>query len=116
MFGTNKTCMNLNPEILNIGLDFSMEFGENWLKPINQRLLNKFPNLNLVELEKYNSVCKEVNNIANDFVYDNPAKNEKELTFIEFSKFENFMLQNFSWISKENLKRLYNQSCYYAYK
>ncbi len=108
--------MNLLPEILNYGLDLSMEFGENWLKPINQRLHNKFPNLNSFELEEYNLACKEVNRIANNFVFENPVKNENELNFVDFSVFENFMKQKYYWISIENTKRLYNQSCYYAYK
>lgn len=107
---------NLSNEILNIGLDFSMEFGKNWLNPINQRLKNKFPDLTSVELEKCNNICKKVNKIANNFIFDNPVKNTTELTFVDFSEFENFMKQDFDWISKKNLKRLYNQSCYYAYK
>ena len=108
--------MNFKSEILNYGLDLSMEFGKNWLKPINQRLHNKFPNLNSYELDDYNRICKEVNEMAHKFIFDNPVKNEKDLNFIDFSTFENFMKQNYSWISKENAKRLYNQSCYYAYK
>ena len=107
---------NVSNKILNIGLDFSMEFGENWLKPINKRLQNKFPYLTSDELEECNTICNEVNKTANNFVYENPIKGKPEIQFVDFAEFENFMKQKFDWISIKNLKRLYSQSCYYAFK
>lgn len=74
-------------KFLNVGLDFSMEFGENWLKPINQRLQRKFPDLNSDELEECNNICKEVNRIAHHFVFDNPVENKIKLKFIDYSQF-----------------------------
>ena len=91
---------NLSIEILNVGLDFSMEFGKNWLQPINQRLKNKFLELSSDELEECNNICKEVNKIANNFILDNPVKNTSDLSFVDFSEFDNFMKLSFNWISK----------------
>ena len=106
----------LSNEILNVGLNFSMEFGKNWLQPINQRLLDKFSQLSSTELEECNNICIEINRIAHNFVFENPVKIKPELKFVDYSEFENFMMKNFDWINKENMKCLYSQSCYYAYK
>lgn len=94
--------MEFNQEIANYRLSMSMEFGENWLKPINERLSKKYPKLLLVELEKYNKLCNEVNTYANDFIYNNPVKNNKEVTFIPFKDFKQEILKKYTWINDEN--------------
>lgn len=108
--------MNTNQEIANFGLQLSMEFGENWLKSINHRLSVVYPELLSTELEFYNKLCKEINTYANDFIRNNPIKNNKELTFLPFEEFEKIILKKYTWLNEENLKQLYNQSCYYAWK
>lgn len=87
-----------------------------WLKPINERLSKKNPELLPIELEKYNKLCKEVNTFANDFIRKKPLKNNGELTFLPFEDFKQAILKKYTWINEENLKRLYSQSCYYAWK
>ena len=108
--------MEFNQKIANDGLSFSMEFGQNWLKPINERLSKKYPGLLPVELEQYNKLCKEVNTYANDFIRNNPVQNNEVLIFLPFEKFKKVMLKKYTWINVENLKQLYSQSCYYAWK
>lgn len=108
--------MKLSNEILNNGLNFSMEFGKNWLIDINDSLLNKYPKLTASELNICNKLCKKVNKLAHDFVIKNPVKTDNEIKFIAFSEFKIFMKTKFNWIEDENLKKLYNQSCYYALK
>ena len=46
-------------EILNIGLDFSMEFGKHWLEPIQKRLSKKISYLTQEELDNYNVICEK---------------------------------------------------------
>lgn len=109
--------MDLTGEILNHSLDLSMEFGENWLMDIDGRLATKFPDLDRLQLEKCNTVCKEVNKAANRFVFDNPMLHVgSEIQFVDTGLFEQFMLKKYNWISKKNLQHLYSQSCYYALK
>lgn len=107
---------NLSIEILNSGLDFSMEFGENWLRSIHQRLKAEYPELNADDLDACNNICNEINRFAHEFIRENPVEKSPELKFVEYSVFENYMKKNFDWISAANLSRLYSQSCYYAYK
>jgi hypothetical protein len=45
-------------KILNCGLHLAMEWGENWLRPIQQRLAKRFPQLTQSELYHYDSECR----------------------------------------------------------
>lgn len=108
--------MSINQEIANYGLNLSMEFGEDWLKPINDRLAKQYPELLPTELVHYNELCKKVNVYANDFIRNNPVKNNDELIFLPFNEFKNEILQKYNWINEENFKRLYSQSCCYAWR
>lgn len=104
--------MKPSNNILNSGLNFSMEFGENWLLDINDRLLNKYPELAESELDAYNILWKKVNGIAHDYVYKNFAKFKNEM--MAFSEFKKFIKVKYEWIDENNLRRLHNQSRYYA--
>jgi hypothetical protein len=48
-----------NEEILNTGLSLAMEFGADWLKPIQDRLSVKYPTLTQMERVWYNTICRE---------------------------------------------------------
>ncbi len=108
--------MKLTDEILNYGLRLSMDFGDNWLKPINSRLAEKYPELSKSEALNCDKLCKKINNEAHNFVKQNPVKTENTIGFIDPDGFNSFMLDKFSWIDSENLSKLYSQSCYYARK
>lgn len=108
--------MVFSKEILNIALYMSMEFGANWLKPINERLNKNYPEISSENLEKINSICKEVNKFANDYVYKSGTVINKEISFVDFNIFKDIILLKYNWISESNLSRLYSQSCYYAMK
>lgn len=107
-------------EILNSGLNFAMEFGENWLQPIQKRLLFKYGFLTSKQRDEYNAICTTTMKIGHEFIYKSLAdildKDEtiKENQFKE--NFKNFMLNEFPWIDKRNMSRLFSQGCYYAYK
>lgn len=108
--------MNLTNEILNRTLSLSMEFGENWLLPVNKRLSKIYPALSNNELIWCNNLCAEVNNDAHSLVYENPVLSGADIRFMNFEIFSTQILKKFGWIDKENLQRLYSQSCYYARK
>lgn len=103
-------------EILNDGLNLSMEFGENWLAHIDERLRIKYPELIDDELKACDQLCQKINNEAHYFIRKNPIKNGSEIAFIDFSKFVEFMKAKYEWIDDANLNKLYSQSCYYALK
>lgn len=108
--------MVLSNKILNNGLDFSMDFGENWLVEIINRLSEKHPELTTSELDTCDKLCKKINKLAHDYVVKNPVKIGNEITFIDFTIFKDFMKSKYGWINEKNLRKLYSQSCYYALK
>ncbi|RAV99240.1 hypothetical protein [Pseudochryseolinea flava] len=56
-------------KILNTGLEFAMEFGPNWLKPIQDRLHASFPSLTTQTLDEYNETCRDVMFKGHEFIY-----------------------------------------------
>ena len=108
--------MNLPEDILNYGLKLSMEFGENWLKDIDDRLAEAFPDLSEAELRACDRLCRKVNKTAHKIVTDNPLKTTQGITFIPSAKFKELILSHYAWINQDNLGMLYSQSCYYARK
>ena len=107
-------------EILNSGLSFAMEFGQDWLQPIQERLAKKFSFLSSLELDNYNAICKNAMNVGQEFIFEilenleenNQTIKEKELK----QKFADFILSKYNWIDKKNITKLFSQICYYAYK
>lgn len=108
--------MNLNDDILNQALALSMEWGENWLLPVNERLSKIYPELSDSELTSCNDLCAEVNKGAHLLVYENPILGGSDIRFMDFEIFSTQVHKKFGWINKANLQRLYSQSCYYAWK
>ena len=107
-------------EILNSGLKFAMEFGETWLRPINEKLSKKYPQLTKTELNYYNGVCTSLRDLGHKFVYDVLEKIENDGKTIEEkllkSQLSTFVLEKYSWVNRENINHLFSQSCYYAWR
>lgn len=106
----------MTAKILNDGLELSMEFGENWLADIDERLSLLYPELNATDLLKCNQLCRQVGEMAHEYIRKNPIRDGASIRFIAFEDFEAFMKERFKWINSDNLSRLYSQSCYYAWK
>lgn len=49
---------------LNVGLMLAMEFGENWLEPIQARLRLRFPALSEREVSRCNTMCRAAMNFG----------------------------------------------------
>jgi hypothetical protein len=106
--------------ILNSGLDMAMEFGEYFRQPIQSRLSKKYPSLTAEQLDQYNSMCttamesgfKFVDSILEPLATSNQTISEANLKKHLF----HHMKANYPWINKDNLDRLYSQSCYFAFK
>jgi tRNA isopentenyl-2-thiomethyl-A-37 hydroxylase MiaE len=55
----NAYLTDLDNKILNQGMELAMEFGKNWLMPIQDRLGKKHKRLNREELDHYEKVCRK---------------------------------------------------------
>lgn len=106
--------------ILNSGLKFAMEFGENCNQPIQKRLSKKYVFLSSQQLNEYNTICRDAMNYGENYFsktleilnQNNHTIEEKELK----EKIAIYMLEKYSWIDKKNMSKLFSQSCYYALK
>ena len=107
-------------EILNLGLKYAMEFGTNWLQPIQSRLSQKVPNLTKTELDRFDQTCRSAMETGHNFIYERLSKLSDDQQTIESNQltkeFEGLLKEKFFWISRSNLKSLLSQSIYYAWK
>ncbi len=108
--------MQLPHKTLNYALNLSLEFGENWLVDIQDRLSKKYPELSKTELDYCKQLCEKINKLAHQYVANNPKKIGAEIKFTENSKFKEFIKKKYNWINDNNIKKIYSQSCYYAMK
>jgi hypothetical protein len=107
-------------KILNGGLEFALEFGPNWLQPIQSRLSKKFPDLQTDELDKYGTICRTAMKDGHDFIYktlETAADEKRKIKEKDVSdKLKLFLHAKYPWIDSENLKRILSQGYYYAWK
>lgn len=98
----------------------AIEFGKHWLQPIQERLSKKFPHLSEEELDNYDQICRVAREIGSKDVYDKLSSicdsggtiKENDLE----DGFNQYMISQYPWISSENLRALFKQSCYYAWR
>jgi hypothetical protein len=105
----------MEDQILNTGLDMAMEWGEHWLQPIQERLRKRYPRLSQSELDEYNAKCQATMKYGHNEVsrcWQAAAGNEHAAQ----EKFHKQMLDHYPWVSTDNLRRLFSQGCYYAWK
>jgi hypothetical protein len=107
-------------KILNRGLEFALEFGPNWLQPIQSRLSEKFPDLQTEELNKYDSICRTAMKDGHEFIYKTLEKAADEKRKIKekdvSAELQLFLSERYSWVDSGNLKRIVSQGFYYAWK
>ena len=105
----------ITPEILNLSLNLALEWGENWLAPIQERLIKEIPTLTLNETNDLNLLAKTVRQDINSFIYKTlDAKGVETEQLKEI--LSEYVKEKYSWIDQENFSRLFSQGCYYAWK
>ena len=102
--------MNLDSEILNIAVDLSLEWGEWFLKPVNNRLRERYPQLGEEEAESYNRLCKEIREYAFAQIEMAYTKQIPNVTAIQ-----NIRVR-YPLLNQDSINRLNNQGTYYAWK
>jgi hypothetical protein len=100
-------------ELLNEGLALAMNWGENWLSPINGRLRERYPHLSEVELEQINSICQSAMRFASEIALTLLRNGPEQLSLARFGP---IVKGRYEWVNQENLARLVNQGVYYAAK
>jgi hypothetical protein len=92
-----------------------MEFGEQWLQPIQTRLAAKFPLLSSAERDEYNAICREAMCFGHEQVVSKIPM-AKDDPGMHYDLFRAAVLAKYPWITQKNLGSLFSQGCYYAMK
>ena len=100
-------------DLLNEGLYLAMEWGEDWLKPIQERLAVRHPALSKEDLDEINAISQKAMRFGHGAVYDLALKSGDETSYGDF---EPAMIAQYPWVDAKNLSRLFSQGMYYAWK
>jgi hypothetical protein len=105
-----STDLGVSDEILNDALELTTEWGENFRKPIYERLKKKYPEISAELAEKTQKYCQK----AESFMY---ALGEKELNG-EISESDMIFLaqRQYPWVKAKHWYRLKNIAMFYARK
>jgi hypothetical protein len=95
-------------KLLNLALNLSLEFGENWRKPIQPRLLDRWPGLTEAEANELDEIARGTRDWAHNLMYDAPASSDQVLIAR--------IRQARPWIDDATFGHLWSQGCYYRLK
>jgi hypothetical protein len=90
-----------------------MDWGDQWLSPIQARLGQRYPNLSARELDEINDECQAVMRLGHETVYAFVRDGAQALSS---ESLEPVLRATCPWINDENVRRLFSQSLYYATK
>lgn len=106
---------DFDSNILNMSLELTLEWGEHWLAPIQERIMLKLPSLSLNQADFLDLFSKKVQKDINLFIKQTLEKKRigsEQLKEIVLS----YINEKYSWINERNSARLFSQGCYYAWK
>lgn len=109
-----------DPEILNKALSLALEFGPDWLKPVQERLSIFFPKLNKTELDQCETTSRKAREDSLKFFNQQLKKikpasvsDQQQLLAIQT---KSDISEKYPWINEENLNHLVSQAFYYSMK
>lgn len=98
----------IDPEILNACLELVTEWGENFRKPIGDRIKSKFPGLTDDEISEAETIAKT----AESRIYTLAEMEERgEISENDIGR---IAAQEFPWLDGDHISRLKNIGMYYA--
>lgn len=100
----------MDAEIFNHALDMTLEWGENFHKPIQERLRLAYPALSKEEADVFDSLCREVMYFAFREV---ERAYVKEISGQEASA---NILARYPLVNDDNMAHMWTQGQYYAWK
>src|SRR5690349_17195225 len=100
----------MDAQILNTALAMSLEWGENFHKPIQDRLRKAYPTLSQAEADEFDSLCREIMYYAFGQI---ERAYVKEITGEEATA---NITSRYSLLNAENMSTLWSQGQYYAWK
>lgn len=105
-----------NVGLLNEGLLLAMEWGKNWLAPIQARLGWLYPDMSTQQLDEIHESSRVVMKTGLRIVEALSLERAHEGDCPQFEDFKAALLQRHAWVDDENCSRLFSQSMYYLMK
>lgn len=106
----NDVTLRFSPEVLNTALELSTEWGENFGKPITDRILAKFPQLSESDIAELTKISRE----AEYFIY---SLADRELAGeISEAEIPRLAVEKHPWLNEQNTARLTGIGMFYARK
>jgi hypothetical protein len=102
--------MKNEAEILNDALMMAMEWGENFGKPIQERLRAKYPALSQEEADEFERLCREMMYYAFGQIEEAYTKTIPDTTASANIK------ARYPLLNEESMGRLWSQGQYYAWR
>lgn len=103
-----------SPEVLlNEGLGLAMDWGQDWLAPIQARLRERHPYLDAAKLEQLNASCQGAMRLAHETVHGRLRDGVQDISVESLAA---VVRARYPWVDQDNLVRLLKQSLYYAAK
>ena len=100
-------------QLLNYALSLAQEWGPNWMKPINDRLKNIYPDMEPKRVDKYSRVAREAMIEGYDVVSKMLESHGKNLSKEQFQ--ESFIFK-YPWVNERNISDLMSTGTYYHHK
>jgi hypothetical protein len=107
---------DLDAAVLNDGLALAMEWGDEWLRPIQERLARAHPELTSDDLDRYDTACRAAMDRGHGLVSELMQRERLAPGDELWRRFRAVSSLRDPWISDDNLGHLYSQGCYYAMK
>lgn len=99
----------MDEEILNVALDMVLEWGENFGKPVMDRLRARFPDLTPAEAEHYDKIGRDIKSAAYNIV-------EKAYIATKSAGDSAAAIRaKYPLLSDDNISHLISQGMYYAW-
>jgi hypothetical protein len=108
-----KSVADRREAVLNDGLRLAMEFGQDWLKPIQLRLSQLHPELTPAELDRLNETCRSAMSYGHKVTYEQSVSLGAAVSVKTVAP---VVHEKFAWVNEENMAHLFSQGMYYAYK
>ena len=95
-------------ELLNTALELATEWGENFRKPIPERIRQKYPDLTDAEIDALTIIARRAESRIYELAEDELAGKLSEYEIVLEA------MREFTWLNSSNAGRLKNIGMYYA--
>ena len=103
-------------ELKNLALALVMEWGREWLQPIQPRLAEAAPDLDAHQRDALNALAQQAMHAGWSAMQKALRQNAGQSTLPDADAFRRGLGTALAWIDEERLSRLLSQSAYYALK